>query len=424
MPAIDTVVIGAGHAGLAVSRCLASDDRDHVVLDRGRVAERWRTERWDSLRLLTPNWLTRLPGWVYSGPDQEGYMATADLVRHLERYADSFEAPVHEHTTVQHLSAGRGGYRVVTDRGAWTARNVVIATGPWGRPAVPAAVEQVGPDVHVETAAGYRSPSTLPSGGVLVVGASSSGAQIADELARAGREVLLAVGRHTRMPRRYRGMDVFWWLERTGRLSRTIDDVRDPVAARREPSLQLVGRTEGRERDLDLGTLREAGVRLTGRVVGIDGYRARFAPDLSATAADADRRMRRFLAAVDAHIEATGLSREVFAPDVPAPSRLGRGPAAIDLRNAGIRTVLLAAGYRPHHPWLKVPVLAADGSIRQRRGVTPAPGLYVVGQRFQHRRDSSFIDGARHDARSVVAHIRGRGSEQVPARFPPPRAAR
>ena len=409
--AIDTVVIGAGHAGLAVSRLLSGAGQDHVVLDRGRIGERWRTERWDSLHLLTPNWMTRLPGWFYGGPDRDGYMSAARFVHHLEGYARSFDAPVLGGTTVQEVSAAPAThglrYRVVTDRGTWRTRHVVVATGPHGVPRVPAGLATEGP-VEVVTAARYRSPGQLAPGGVLVVGASSSGVQIADELARAGREVTLAVGRHTRLPRRYRGMDVFWWLEVTGRLARTIEQMPDPATARREPSLQLVGRNgPGHGRDLDLAVLQRRGVRLAGRLDGIDGTIARFRPDLADSVAAADATMHRFLDAVDGYVDRSGLTREVWPGTRPRPVALPDSPRRVDLAAEGIGTVLLAAGYRPHHPWLRLPITAPDGSIRQRRGVTPAPGVYVVGQRFQHRRDSGFIDGARHDAAAVTHHLRG-----------------
>jgi putative flavoprotein involved in K+ transport len=407
MHTFDTVIVGAGHAGLAVSHLLARAGRDHVVLDRGRLAESWRTERWDSLHLLTPNWMTRLPGLDYTGPDPEGYMPAGQLVSHLEAYAMSFKAPVLTGTTVLEVTRSGDCYRVHTDRGTWNAVSVVIATGPWGRPNLPGSVEALDPDLHVLTASRYRNPAQLPAGGVLVVGASSTGVQLADELARAGREVVLAVGRHTRTPRRYRGMDIFWWLERTGRLARTIDQLRDPESARREPSLQLVGRGEPARfpADLDLGTLQGLGVRLTGRVASFDGPRVQLEDDLEHNVNAAEQRMLRVLDSVDHHIDASGLTAEVWPVVRPRPVTVARAPQGIDLRAEGIGTVLFATGYRPHHPWLHVPVTAPDGSIRQRRGVTPAPGMYVVGQRFQHRRDSAMIAGARHDARAVVDHL-------------------
>lgn len=411
---IDTLVVGAGHAGLAVSRLLSAAEHDHVVLDRGRVAERWRSERWDSLHLLTPNWMTRLPGWCYAGPDPDGYLSCAELVRHLEGYAASFHAPVIANTTVVEVAASRGpgcaGLRVVTDNGTWHARHVVVATGPHGRPHLPTGLAGVSDRVEVFPASAYRNPAALLPGGVLVVGASASGVQIADELIRAGREVVIAVGRHTRMPRRYRGMDSFWWLEATGRLARTINQVANIAAAQQETSLQLVGRPEPhlRGRDLDLRDLQARGVRLLGRLEHVVGTVASFKADLSEQVTEADRRMHRFLDAVDRYIDKAGLSREVLPRVRPDPLRIPDPVTRLDLAGEHLRTVIVAAGYRPDHSWLHIPVLAPDGSIRQQRGVTPVPGLYVVGQYFQHRRDSGFIDGARHDARYVVDHLVGR----------------
>ena len=407
MPTIDTVVIGAGHAGLAVSHLLGRAGRDHVVLDRGRVGERWRSERWDSLHLLTPRWMTRLPGWQYTGPDQEGFMPARELVHHLEEYAASTASPVETGQEVHDVSARGDGYLVATSGGTWQARQVVIATGSTGRPHYPATSERLDPDVRLLTTAEYRNPEQLPPGGVLVVGASASGSQIADELVRSGRRVLLAVGRHSRMPRSYRGMDIFWWLEQTGRLSRRIDGFPDPDAARAEPSLQLAGRepTDPRGTDVDLESLQAAGVELTGRLKSIDRHHIELRNDLPSSTRDADQRMRRFLDAVDGYVAANGLGSEVDRPIRPRPTRVRRTPTRVDLRTEGIGTVVLATGFRPHHPWLRVPVAGAHGRIEQVRGATSAPGLYVVGQRFQHRRDATFIDGARHDAQDVVSHL-------------------
>jgi putative flavoprotein involved in K+ transport len=415
MTTVDTVVIGAGHAGLAVSKLLTEAGRDHVVLDRGRVGERWRTERWDSLHLLTPSWMTRLPGWEYAGPDPDGYLAAGELVELLEGYADSFGAPVVGGTTVESVRvAGRGSHRysVSTDSGGWSARNVVVATGPNGTPVVP--TDLAGPaelaGTEVLTARDYRNPAQLADGGVLVVGASASGVQIADELGRAGRAVTLAAGRHTRMPRRYRGLDIYWWMDVTGRLSRTIDQVSDPVAARRETSMQLVGRNDAgcSAPDLDLASLQTRGVRVVGRLTGISGRTARFADDLRENTGAADRVMHRFLDAVDDYVARAGLTDEVWPGARPRPVATTSSPHELDLRTERISTVVLATGYRSHHPWLHVGVTGSRGTIVQRRGVTPAPGLYTVGQRFQHRRDSGLIDGARHDARAVVGHLLGR----------------
>jgi putative flavoprotein involved in K+ transport len=410
---IDTIVIGAGHAGLAVSRLLSDAGRDHVVLERGQVAERWRSERWDSLHLLTPNWMTRLPSWCYSGPDPEGYLSSPDLVDHLERYAASFTAPVITGTTVVDVTSSTGPgparFRVVTEAGSWHARHVVVATGPYGRPRLPAAAAGMANGLQMITASAYRNPGALAPGGVLVVGASASGVQIAHELVRAGREVTLAVGRHTRVPRDYRGMDIFWWLDKTGRLARTVDDVRDVAAARRETSLQLIGNSAPlqRGRDLNLEVLQALGVRLMGRLEKITGTAAAFRTDLEESVTAADRKMHRLLDAIDQYVEKAGLDPGVLPAKRPGRVHLPNPASLLDLAAEHTGTVLFATGYQPHFPWLRVPVLAHDGSIRQRRGVTEIPGLYVVGQSFQHRRDSGYIDGARHDARYVVDHLVG-----------------
>ena len=251
MPRTNTVIIGAGHAGLAMSRCLADRGVPHVVLDRGCVGERWRTARWDSFRMLTPNWLSRLPGWTYDGPEPDGFMTADDFVDYLSRYARSFDAPVRSNTLVTRVERVATGFAVHTDRGVWTACNVVVATGYHSRAKVPDLATGLAPDVAQLTTSAYRSPSSLPDGGVLVVGASASGVQIAHELAGAGRRVFLAVGSHNRLPRRYRDRDITWWLDRIGSFDRSIDELpgrrsgqgRAVAATRRH-----IGRTTGRPR--------------------------------------------------------------------------------------------------------------------------------------------------------------------------------
>jgi putative flavoprotein involved in K+ transport len=408
MPAtIHTAVIGAGQAGLAASRCLTARGIDHVLLERGRVAERWRSERWDSLRLLTPNWMSRLPEWSYMGPDPHGFMTAAEVTSYLQSYADASRAPVVEDSAVARLArADDGRLEVETASSRWLASNVVIATGWCDQPAVPAIARRLGPAVTSVTPSAYRNPDTLPAGGVLVVGASATGVQLADELARSGRDVTIAAGHHTRLPRRYRGMDIWWWLDRIGSLDRTIDELPDPVAAIREPSLQLVGRPD--HSDVDLPALVARGVRLTGRVVAVDGDEVRFANDLGTTVAAADARMRRMLAQIDTHIEAAGLSAEVLDPEPPAAVVANEAPTVVNLRRRGISAVVWATGYRRAYPWLHLPILDDHGEIRQHRGVTPIDGVYVLGQRFQHRRRSNFLDGVGLDAELVADHLANR----------------
>jgi putative flavoprotein involved in K+ transport len=399
----DTIVIGAGQAGLAASRLLTDRGHDHVVLERGRAGERWHHETWNSLHLLTPNWMNALPEFQYQGPDPDGFMTASRFADHLAGYAASFDAPIEEQTAVEAVRRLGDRFEVVTDRRTWRAANVIIATGWCDRPAIPPIARQLAADINQIAPRDYRNPDGLPPGGVLVVGASATGVQLADELRAAGREVTLAVGRHTRMPRRYRGMDIFWWLTRIGVLDKTIDQMPDAARARREPSLQLVG---GRgHQPLDLATLQAAGVHLAGRVIAFDGHRVRLAADLPATVAVADARMARVLASIDHHIDEHGLRDEVLDPeptDTVAPE-----PAieSLDLRATGTTSVIWATGHRRSYPWLQVPVLDAAGELRQRRGVTPVPGLYVLGQRFQHHRSSNFIGGVGRDAAFVADHI-------------------
>jgi len=398
--AVETLIVGAGQAGLAVSRCLTGQGADHVVVERGRIAERWRSSRWESLRLLTPNWMSRLPAWSYPGSDPDGYMTAPELAGYLEDYAGSFAAPVHENTTVELVEASAGGLRVVTDQRTWLARNVVVATGTENRAWLPPAASGIDPAIHQLTAARYRGPDQVPGGGVLVVGASASGVQIADELRRAGRPVVISVGRHARLPRRYRGRDILWWMDRAGILGQTIDQVHDARSARRAPSLQL----SGRGRPIGLDALAAGGVRLAGRLVAADGQRLGFADDLPATIGGAQARLERVLRTIDGSLARRG-GEDAGPADPPAPFTAPPGPVELDLRRAGISTVIWATGYQPAYPWLRVPVLDRHGQIAQSRGVTSVPGLYVVGLKFQYRRNSSFIDGVASDARFVAAHV-------------------
>jgi putative flavoprotein involved in K+ transport len=399
--AIDTVVIGAGQAGLAVSRCLTDAGVEHVVLERGRVGERWLSQRWDSLRLLTPNWATRLPAWTYTGPDPDGYMAAAEFAEYLASYAASFTAPVRAGTTVTSVERSCGQFIVRTDQGCWRTDNVVLATGWCDQPRIPTVARKLSPAITQLTASSYRNPAALPPGGVLIVGASASGVQLADELVRTGRQVTLAVGRHRRLPRRYRGRDIWQWLDRIGTFRRTIDDAAHPAAARRDASLQLVGRAQP---EVDLPALRRLGVTLTSRLTGASDSQVYFADDLASTTSDADCRMRRVLARTDEHITRRGIPAPEAAPIPPADAPELQAQQ-VDLFQVGIGTVLWATGYTRSYPWLKVPALGRDREIIQRRGTTPIPGLYVVGQRFQYRRDSDFIDGVRHDAATIVWQI-------------------
>lgn len=397
MTTLDAVIIGAGQAGLAMSRCLAERGLSHLVLERGRVAQAWR-DRWDSLRLLTPNWQTRLPNFRYRGQCPDGFMNRAEIVSFFESYRASFGAPVCEGAEVASVSAdAHRGFWVHTTAGAFSARHVVIATGHCMHPAVPAWSGALDPRLVQLTTSDYKSVSAVPPGGVLVVGASATGAQLARELQLAGHAVILSVGRHCRLPRRYRGRDIMEWLDTSGILHERIDQVRDIRASRSTPSLQLLGSDDSR--NLDLGTLQALGVRLSGRVLGGTGMRVECARDIQSHVSASEAKLARVLERIDEHIEQQGLGNSV-APRHELPIiEVPESEPELDLAALGVRSVLWATGYRRSYPWLKLPILTSNGDIAHSGGVTPFPGVYVIGLNFQRRRNSSYIDGVGDDAR-------------------------
>jgi putative flavoprotein involved in K+ transport len=292
-----TVVIGAGHGGLAMSRCLSDRSIDHVVLERSEVANSWRTERWDSLRLLTPNWQCRLPGYAYEGDDADGFMTMPEVADFVAGYAKEIAAPVQTGTTVTSVRRDDDGYRVTSDQGEWECRTVVLATGAFNLPRVPAVSEAVPRSVTTLTPMDYRNPDELAEGRVLVVGASATGVQIADEIQRSGRSVTLAVGEHVRAPRVYRGRDIHWWMEAAGVLDERYDEVDDITRARRVPSMQLAGSPE--RATFDLNALTAIGVELVGRFAGISGDRAQFSGSLRNKCELADLKLGRLLDTID-----------------------------------------------------------------------------------------------------------------------------
>jgi putative flavoprotein involved in K+ transport len=345
-----------------------------------------------------------MPGFRYDGGDPDGYMTMPEVVSFLDRYARSFSAPVEEGRSVLKLEAAGAGYRVTTDRGAWEAPAVVIATGHCDTPFVPGFAAQLPADVVQVVPTKYHRPGQLPDGGVLVVGASATGVQLADEIHASGRPVTLAVGRHTRLPRVYRGRDILWWLDAMGVLDESREEVHDLAASRAQPSLQLVGRPD--RATLDLPALERTGVRLAGRAVAVEGTTARFADDLVAQTVAADARLARLLQRIDIHSARSGVASG--PPEPFRPFQWPReAPESIDLRAEGIRSVVWATGYRRLYPWLAVPVLDAAGEIRHDGGVTAFPGLYVIGLYFLRRRKSSFIDGVGRDAMDLAAHLAG-----------------
>jgi putative flavoprotein involved in K+ transport len=401
--AVDVVVVGAGHNGLAMSRELAQRSLDHVVIERGEVANAWRTERWDGLRLLTPNWLCRLPGWHYRGDDPDGYMEAGEVAAMVSRYAAALSAPVRTHTAVQRVEPDGSGYRVVTDRGTWRCRVVVLASGAFSQPVLPRIAQALPAEVRQLTARTYRNPAQLDQGGVLVVGASASGVQLAQDIRRSGRQVTLAVGEHVRMPRLYRGRDIQWWMLASGLLDQRIEEMDDPDRARRLPSPQLVGSPA--RATLDINALRAQGVEVVGRIAGVRDGKALFSGSLRNVCALADLKMNRLLDSIDQWIADAAPAGAIGPVERYTPTEVGESPRLQLALGKDIRTVVWATGMRPDHAWLHVPVFDRKGTLRHDRGVVDAPGMYVLGLPFLRRRKSSFMHGAEDDVRELGAHL-------------------
>jgi putative flavoprotein involved in K+ transport len=392
--------------GLAASCCLTERSIDHVVLERGEVANSWRRERWDSLRLLTPNWQSRLPGYQYAGPDPNGYMSMGEVIDFISQFAARSRAPVRAQTAVTGVKRSGSGYEVATSRGELRCRAVVIASGACNAASVPALAAQLPAPLASFTPFSYRNPNNLPDGGVLVVGASATGVQLADEIVRSGRPVTLSVGEHVRLPRTYRGRDVLWWMEAAGVWNQRYTEVDDLMRVRRLPSPQLVGTPE--RTTLDLNTLAAAGVRLVGRLAAIRDGQALFSGGLRNQFALADLKMNRLLGTFDEWARSHARDADVGPVERFEPTRVPESsPLTVDLRNGAIRSIVWATGFRPDYSWLHVPVIDDKGHLCHDGGVVDAPGLYALGLPFLRRRKSTFIAGAEDDARDVIDHLAG-----------------
>jgi putative flavoprotein involved in K+ transport len=400
----DVVVIGAGHAGLAFSHCLAESAIEHVVLERGEIANSWRHERWDSLTLLTPNWQCTVPGFKYSGDDPDGFMTVPEVIDFIDEYATVSAAPVKSNTEVTSVRCDDNGYRVSTDDAEWCCRSVVIASGACNIPVVPAVGKDVPAGIQSITPHQYRSPDQLEPGGVMVVGASATGLQLAEEIRGSGRPVTIAVGEHVRMPRIYRGRDILWWLDRVGISDERYDELDDIVRARSLPSPQLVGTRE--KVTLDLNSMTANGVKLFGRLMGFNERIAQFSGSLRNVCALADLKMDRMLDTIDEWVDDNADASSFDPPRRFEPTRVDEYPAlTLDLGKEDIRTILWATGFRPDYSWLEVPVLDHKGFIKHDGGAAESPGLYVIGLPVLRRRKSSFIHGVEDDARELHQHL-------------------
>ncbi|PLL13037.1 FAD-dependent oxidoreductase [Tabrizicola sp. TH137] len=402
---VETLVIGGGQAGLAMSAHLAKAGRPHLVVERARIAERWRTERWDSLVANGPAWHDRFPDATFADIDPDSFAGKDRIVRYFEEFAAQIAAPIRCGVEVTSLTRGAGGagFRAVTQDGVIEARNVVVATGPFQKPVFPAMIPESAGVMQIHSNH-YRNPGQLPEGAVLVIGAGSSGSQIADELLRSGREVWLSVGPHDRPPRAYRGRDFVWWLGALGKW-----DARAQTPGMEHVTIAVSGAQGGHTVDFrDLGN---RGMRLVGRTAGFAEGRLSFAPDLAETIARGDANYLSVLDEADAHVarERLDLPEEPEARVMqPMPACVTEPVLSLDLKAAGISAVIWATGYQLDFGWIGFDIFDAQGRPRHQQGITEVPGLCFLGLPWLTRRASPFIWGVWHDAAHLAAHLEAR----------------
>ena len=400
---VETLIIGGGQSGLSMSEQLSRRFLPHLILERARIAERWRTERWDALHANGPAWHDRLPSLEITGVDPDGFATKDQMAAYFEAYAAHIAAPIRCGVTVTALHrAADGAFHAETSAGSVTARNVIAATGPFQRGIVPPLVPQDAGSRQMHSTA-YRNPGQLPPGAVLVVGAGSSGTQIAEELMRAGRRVFLCVGAHDRPPRRYRGKDFCFWLGVLGLWEAT-------RPSREHVTIAVSGAYGGHT--IDFRRLAARGITLLGRADAYAGGIMTIAPGLARDLAAGDANYLELLDAADAYAARTGLD----VPEEPEARAMQPDPPCVtdpilrlDLRAEGITTIIWATGFTFDFSWLHVGALDARGTPVHQRGITEVPGLYVIGLPFLSRRASSFIFGADQDAARIAEHVAARG---------------
>jgi putative flavoprotein involved in K+ transport len=397
---VDVAIVGGGQAGLATSWYLGAAGVDHVVLESGRLAETWRSRRWGSFCLVTPNWAIGLPGTTYAGDDPDGFMSLAELIAFFESWAASFNAPVRDNNHVSHLEAdSKGGFVLTAGGGQLRARTVVVASGAYQKAHRPPGAESLPRSLHQVLAEDYRNPEGLPAGNVLIVGSGQTGCQLAEELHDSGRRVFLACGRCPWAPRRIGDRDLFWWLLESGFMDRTPDKLPSP-AARLVGNPQATG--HGRGHDLHFRTLHALGVELLGRFEGADGSTLHFADDLAVSVDFGDARWADVRGYIDAYCARTGTARPPY--EIPPPMRI-KTRTDIDVVREGIRTVIWTSGYRPEYDWVKVPIFDDMGFPVQVDGRTSVPGLYFVGVHWMRKTKSAILCGVGEDAEVVARHI-------------------
>ena len=405
---VDVTVIGAGQAGLAVSYLLNEAEIRHVVLERGEVGESWRSQRWDSFRLNTPNWTNSLPGMEFDPGQPDAFPSHRELVSYFERYVETFGLPVKTHTEVTHLERHPDvGYRVQFDNAVLRSHSVVLASGGAHRPSVPRMSERLSPEVASISAADYRNPATLPDGAVVVVGTGQSGCQIAEDLLEAGREVYLCASRVARCPRRYRGRDILEWLDDLGILDMRPDDLEDPEE-QYAPQPQISGTDGGHTLSLQL--LARKGATLLGRVTDARDQTLALGDNLKECIAFADDRSAFFKEAIDKWIAHRGIDAPPPGDD-PGEPRMSDLEgldhlARLDLAEAGVGTVIWCTGFNADWRWVKVDVFDDDGRPLHKEGITDEPGLYFVGLPWLSKRKSGLLLGVAEDASRVADHIK------------------
>ena len=403
MTTVTTAIVGAGQAGLAMSMALRARNVDHLLIERGTVGHAWKTQRWDSLTTLTPNWANGLPGAPYAGGDPDGFMHVSELIRNLDAAALRSDAPIRTRTEVRSVTRRYHGFVLGTSTGPVLCRTLVIATGACAQAHVPAIASEIPVRITQTTPARYKRPSDLPPGDVLVVGASASGVQIARELAASGRSVTLAVGTHMRLPRRYRGHDIEVWLDRLGFMDERAEDIDDLVRARRLPSPQL----QGGSNPVDLNALQAIGVSIVGRLVDIRDGKALFSGGLSGLIAGADLKMARLLDQIDQWARVHGDEALLTDPDRPKPTSLPANPSLErDLEKDGFSSIVWATGFRPSFDWMTLPVFDPRDRLLHQGGVVAMPGIYAMGLPILRRRRSHLISGVQGDAEALAAHLR------------------
>ncbi len=397
---VDVAVIGAGQAGLATSWHLTQAKVDHVVLDAGRVAETWRSRRWDSFRLITPNWAIRVPGAAYSGDEPDGYMSRAELVDFFESWVASFNPPVVGNSRVSRLEAeSEGGFVLRLGDGQVRARTVVVASGGYQKAHRPAGADSLPAALHQVFAEDYTNPEALPPGNVLIVGSGQTGCQLAEELHQAGRKVFLACGRCPWVPRRVGGRDIVWWFRESGFFERTPDQLVSP-AARLFGNPQTTGHDGGH--DLNYRTLHATGIELLGRFVGANASTLHFADDLSESVDFGDARWADIRGWIDRLCARTDITTPDY--DIPPPMRI-KTRTEIDVVREGVGTVIWTSGFRPDYSWVKFPIFDAMGFPEQVDGQTSVPGLYFMGVHWMRKNKSAILYGVGEDAEVVARHI-------------------